>query len=179
MANLRVDQGWGSAQVMGAVHQVRTLIDTAATPGQDEVGWAVGAGVTFNLPMIGKGDTVSAQVTYGQGAMNYVGNGLGTGFAIGTGIPVLDGQPLGPVADAVLIDAATGSTSLELTTGWSVVAGFQHNWNAHWKTSLYGTYGAISYSDAAKAARPRRRLVDVPGRFAHDLDAGCEPRSER
>ena len=60
--------------------------------------------------------------------------------------------PFGPVADAVLIGAGTGATSLDLTEGWSIVGGYQHNWNPQWKTSLYGTYGAISYSDAAKAA---------------------------
>ena len=162
VADLRVDQGWGSAQVMGALHQVKTEIDTAATPGQDDIGWAAGAGLTLNLPMIGKGDTVSAQVTYSEGAMAYVGSGLGTGFKIGTGgtgslgglggLTDATAVALGPVGDAVLTGAGTGSTSLEMTTGWSVVAGFQHNWNAQWKTSLYGTYGAISYNDAAKAA---------------------------
>jgi hypothetical protein len=50
-----------------------------------------------------------------------------------------------------LLGGGTGSTSLDLTEGWSVVGGFQHNWNPQWKTSLYGTYGAITYSAAAKA----------------------------
>jgi hypothetical protein len=68
-ANLRLDQAWGSAQVMGAVHQVRTLTDTVATPGHNEAGYALGAGVTFNLPMISKGDTVSTQFTYAKGAL--------------------------------------------------------------------------------------------------------------
>ncbi len=44
---------------MGAVHQVTELLH----PGRsgtghpsDAYGWAIGAGVTVNLPMLGKGD---------------------------------------------------------------------------------------------------------------------------
>jgi hypothetical protein len=43
----------------------------------------------------------------------------------------------------------TAANNIELTEGWSVVGGFQHAWNPHWKTSLYGTYGAISFNTTA------------------------------
>ena len=142
VANLRIDQAWGSAQIMGAIHQVRA---NSATAVQDEIGFAAGAGVTVNLPMLGRGDSISTQVTYAKGALHYVGAGLGAGFAISTGWPVTTSTAFGPVFDAV----ATSPTSMELTEGWSVVGGFQHAWNPHWKTSLYGTYGAINYSAAA------------------------------
>jgi hypothetical protein len=38
---------------------------------------------------------------------------------------------------------------MDMTEGWSVVAGYGHHWNTHLQTSLYGTYGSINYSDAA------------------------------
>ena len=74
VGNLRIDQAWGSAQVMAAVHQVNYSI--AADP-TDKTGWAAGAGLKFNLPMLGHGDNVSGQFTYAEGAMDYVGSGMG------------------------------------------------------------------------------------------------------
>ena len=137
VANLRLDQAWGSAQVMGAVHQART---NGAFANDEQVAWAAGAGIQVNLPMLGAGDNIAAQFTYSKGAMNYVGNGLTT-FAIQSN----DTMGYGPVFDGVV----TGVDTIDLTTGWSVVGGYQHSWNPNWKTSLYGTYGHVSYSDAA------------------------------
>lgn len=148
VANLRIDQPWGSAQVMAAIHQIKSQYYGAAPstghPG-DEFGFAVGAGLTVNLPMIGKGDTISAQVTYAEGALRYVGSGL-SNFGISQGST----SGVGYVADAVYGTAAV-NPALQLTTGWSVVAGYQHAWNSQWKTSLYGTYGEIDYGNTAEA----------------------------
>jgi hypothetical protein len=94
VGSLRVDQPWGGAQIMGALH------DASATyygPTEDTghpanaVGWAVGAGLRLNAPMIGAGDYFQAQVNYTQGATGYVaatnisygkynGNTYGYGF---------------------------------------------------------------------------------------------------
>ncbi|HVZ53206.1 MAG TPA: porin [Pseudolabrys sp.] len=137
VGNLRVDQAWGSAQIMGAAHQVRNLGLLPVTG--NEVGWAAGIGATLNLPMIGPGDTVSAQFAWAKGALNYVGNGL-SNFAIQNGNTI----GWGPTYDAVVTP-----TGLELTTGWSVVAGYQHIWSPNWRTSLYGGYGKITYDDFA------------------------------
>jgi Porin subfamily len=146
VANLRVDQAWGSAQIMGAIHQVAAnyygATEASGHP-NDQVGFAAGAGVKVNLPW-GKGDSFAAQAAYSQGALKYVGSGL-AGFAIWDGNSV----GLGWVTDAVY-SPVVGS-SLELTTAWSVVAGIEHHWDPHWKTSLYGTYGDISYNGAATA----------------------------
>ena len=144
VGNLRVDQAWGSAQIMGAIHQVAAnyygATEASGHPG-DEVGWAAGAGVKVNLPW-GKGDSFAVQGTYSEGALRYVGSGL-AGFGLWSGNSVA----LGWVADAVY-SPVVGS-ALQLTTGWSVVAGIDHHWDPHWKTSLYGTYGDISYNGAA------------------------------
>lgn len=69
VANLRVDQGWGSAQVMGAVHQVRPLAAVGS-----EVGWAIGAGVTIDLPMLASGSNIAFQAQYADGALAYIGD---------------------------------------------------------------------------------------------------------
>lgn len=143
VANLRIDQSWGSAQIMGALHYVEAI--TPAGGSTDEIGWAVGAGLHLNLPFLGARDTFTAQVTYAEGAMHYVGSGIGAGVGaktLSSGFPVVTEVAQGPGFDATL----TGAASLSLTTGWSVGAGFQHYWTPTLRTSLYGFYGELDYS---------------------------------
>jgi hypothetical protein len=102
--------------------------------------------------MIGKGDYIMGQVSYTEGALNYVlSNSATGGFG---GFWLRDGAGVngayGPMFDAVQTAAGTGN--LDLTKAWSVTAGFEHVWNPQWKTSLYGAYGEVSYSGAASAA---------------------------
>ena len=146
VANLRVDQAWGSAQVMAAYHEVRgvnvaTMAETASATAS---GYALGAGLKVNLPMLGKGDNITAQVNYGKGAMMYVAS-AGASIALTSNLTTVRHQ--GPIADAVV----TTGNNLDLTKGWSVTGGFEHYWNPAWRTSLYGAYGKISYSDVASA----------------------------
>ena len=47
--------------------------------------------------------------------------------------------------------ALTAGNNLDLTKSWSVTGGFEHYWNPAWRTSLYGAYGKVSYSDTASA----------------------------
>ncbi|MDI3471397.1 MAG: hypothetical protein OJF62_003460 [Pseudolabrys sp.] len=83
--------------------------------------------------------------------MNYIGANFGagglTGMQLNEGYPVVTRTAMGVVYDGV-VDAAG---SLDLTKGWSLTAGFEHRWNPNWKTSLYGSYGSMKYSDAASA----------------------------
>ncbi len=159
VANLRIDQAWGSAQIMGAYHQVNYSGTTTVSPTvlvpvpnpstlasgapSDEAGWAFGAGLRVNLPMLGKGDYIIGQFTYGKGAMDYVGSGLGQAHnSIRGGV-----RSYGPGFDSVV----TGAGTADLTTGWSITGGFEHNWVPGWKTSLYGAYGQLDYTAAASA----------------------------
>jgi hypothetical protein len=80
VANLRVDQAWGSAQIMGAMHQVTGLYHIFGGSGgvpasghpDDKIGWVIGAGVKLNAPMIGQGDYLQTQVNYTEGALRYI-----------------------------------------------------------------------------------------------------------
>jgi hypothetical protein len=156
VANLRIDQAWGSAQIMGALHYIEA-INGAGTGTIDEIGWAVGAGLHLNLPFLGARDTFTAQVTYAEGAMHYVGSGIGASTAGGGSVSTVSGFPVAteaayaPAFDAALV---AGGTSLSLTTGWSVGVGIQHYWTPTLRTSLYGFYGELSYSTAGAAALP-------------------------
>ncbi|MGE5534310.1 MAG: porin [Acidobacteriota bacterium] len=149
VANLRVDQAWGSAGISGAIHNVSSnYYGASLTTGHpdDKVGFAIGGGAVFNLPMLGKGDKIGFEVDYARGAGMYTNYNLTTSGGVG----VFDGQSvaLGWHPDAVFsgTTAATG-TSLELTKSWAVVAGYSHHWLPNLQTSIYGGYLKVSPSD--------------------------------
>ncbi|MBA5777635.1 porin [Stappia sp. F7233] len=117
VANLRVDQGWGSAQIMGAIHQVWNNDATANTGAESEIGFAIGGGITYNLPFLAEGDTVSLQAVYANGASQYL-------------------SPTA-VVDAVVNNAGN---DLETVEGFQVGGGIFHNWSAHWNSSFNVSY---------------------------------------
>jgi hypothetical protein len=47
--------------------------------------------------------------------------------------------------------AAGNASNLELTTQWGVNAAYTHNWNAAWKTTLWGSYLAQNYGSSGNA----------------------------
>jgi len=86
VAALGISQGWGSAQLSGALHQVYPNTAASHQTGavnngaDDQLGWAVGAGVNFNLPFASSGSNIYFQGFYADGALAYIGNGI-TGIA--------------------------------------------------------------------------------------------------
>jgi hypothetical protein len=155
-ANLRIDQAWGSAQVMGAYHQLTanslgsTLPGASAGAQLTDSGYAFGAGLKINLPMLGTGDYIIAQGTYANGAMQYAGSNINGGFALTSGSTVStaagSNNYYGLEDDATVVGAG-----LDKTKAWSITGGLEHFWTPMWKTSLYGAYGKMRYSDAASA----------------------------
>jgi hypothetical protein len=93
VGNVRIDQGWGSAQVMAAGHYVNGIqFGTVVTPDGNAVtvrrtdekyGFAVGGGVEVNVPF-GNGTSVGIQGGYALGALDYIADGpLGSGAVDG------------------------------------------------------------------------------------------------
>jgi hypothetical protein len=152
VANLRVDQAWGSAQIMGAVHHLNNAYygSTESTGNPSAAyGYALGAGLKLNAPMIGSGDYLQLQGNYTVGAFRYA-----SFTANGSYAPAyVNGSNLsyGMVADGVYggTIAAGTATSIQLTTAWSVNAAYEHFWNKQWRTSLYGGYLGVSYNATA------------------------------
>jgi hypothetical protein len=161
VANLRVDQAWGSAQIMAALHQVNALfygttgasaLSRAAGHPDDKLGFAVGAGIKLNAPMIGQGDYFQAQVNYTQGALKYIFQTPNSNWGKNDGASAA----WGVLSDAVYGGSLTGTgvnaaTDLQLTTAWNVNAAYEHFWNPRWRTSLYGGYAAVSYNSQANS----------------------------
>jgi len=146
VANLRVDQAWGSAQIMGAIHDVAATYygsnDLTGHP-NDAIGWAVGAGIKILTPMIGQGDYFQAQVNYTEGARKYVDFSYNNMYSLFNGST----YGIGVGSDGVYggLTPATG-TSISLTTAWGVNAAYEHFWSKQWQTSVYGAYTATSYN---------------------------------
>src|SRR5215813_13966568 len=153
---LKWDQAWGSLGAFGVGHDASAAyystlpggvacfggasVTTCGHP-DSELGWAAGVGGTINLPMIGPGDKIGAQFVYSVGAAAYAANGHTSAglFAGGNTVAV------GWLTDGVFV---TGS-NVELTTAWSVVAAYEHNWTPQFKTSLYGAFLHVDYNNTA------------------------------
>ncbi len=117
---LSAEGTWGQAQVMAALHEVRARRAAAGS----QMGWALAAGTTLNVPFTGKGDQFTVQASIGQGALSYnATNPLGPG-------PGFEG------ADARVL----GGNRLVLADIWAVGAEFDHNWSDKWVSELNGSF---------------------------------------
>ena len=153
---------------------------------EDKWGFVIGAGIKLNAPMIGQGDFFQAQVNYTQGALRYIFQTPNSNWGKSDGAS----EGFGVVSDAVYNGAiaAANATDLELTTAWNVNAAYEHFWNPRWRTSLYGGYAAVSYSDRGNALicsgegggsegyggccfrGLRQQLEHVVARFTHPME---------
>ena len=132
VGNIRVDQGWGSAQLSGVVQQLNTsVLNTDGGRIDTEYGYAIQAGVRFNLPMLAAGDALWLQAAYADGAVGRLGLGTTTAFAGLTGTAV----------DGAIVDA-----SIKRTKGWGVTAALLHYWTPSVRQAVFGNYTAVDYS---------------------------------
>jgi hypothetical protein len=156
VANIRLDQAWGSAQVMAAAHNDNAPYygTSPITGGPSDVwGFVVGAGLKLNFPSIAPGDYFQSQVNYTQGAVRYVDmGGNSPSLWYGNGNTVAIGTENDCVYGATAAGAAsTGTTGCNLTTAWGVNVGYEHYWTPNFHESFVGNYTAFSYNTQANA----------------------------
>jgi len=156
IAALNYDQSWGRLQAMGAWTREQSTI---ASIGGD--GYAVGMGAAFNLPMLGKGDSIEFTANYWDGLVK-----LGIG---NTNLSTPSSGSWGPVAPLPSISVATSQ-------GWSVGAQLQHYWTPQWRTVVFGAYADMDLNngttDTATALSTGAQLVWSPvSRFDIGLQA--------
>ena len=162
VANVRVDQTWGSAQLSALVHQVSThrgdhpggqsafagFTFTGFRP-DTEYGAAVQAGVKVNLPMIAPGDLLYLQAAYARGCLDctiggaYVLNGA---TASQGGFPGTNGRFAFTAAEAVINPL---KNELELTRSWSISAGFLHYWLPQLRSGFTAAYSKLDFPNMA------------------------------
>jgi hypothetical protein len=174
IGSLRVDQAWGSAQIAGALRQIRAgyygnnfTNAIFAGPGgytgiapQDKWGFAVMGGVVINLPW-SAGDKFWVESVYSQGAVSYIGmsqTGVygtflrfnGNTVGQGQGLDALFANQVGPAANAGVGAPAAGS-GLQLTTAWTVAAAIEHYWTPAVRSDLFASYAKVDYNAQATA----------------------------
>ncbi|QFT00649.1 Porin omp2b precursor [Labrenzia sp. THAF191b] len=153
VAALGVSQGWGSAQLSGALHQVypdrANAHQTGATNNgaDDSFGWAIGGGVAVNIPMASPGSNIFFQGFYADGALSYIGagstvggvavsdygptSGTSTGYSLSAGAYIQATSTIGLALDGSYmdIDQPAGATDLtrwaiDGSVQWEPVSGF-------------------------------------------------------
>lgn len=131
--SLGIDQGWGSVQLMGGLHDNNARTDS-------KVAWAIGAG--FDLKLFSK-TNLAAQAAYTKGALSYIsGQKINDTFS---------GTRYIPVADFVITDDG----DIEQTEAWSLVAGVSHAFTPTVSAALDTGYMSINAPSA------RELLADV------------------
>ncbi|MBJ6124901.1 porin [Microvirga splendida] len=138
VGNLKYTGTWGSAQLSGALHQVRSNVVVGGDYPDSKLGWAMSGMFNVNLPMLGEGDALWLAATYADGALGYLGfdPDISVGIASGT---VLDAY-IGPDGE------------IETGRGWSLAGGLNHYWTPTIRQSLFGSYARVEYGTAAPSA---------------------------
>ena len=160
VANLRVDQGWGSAQLSGALHEDQLLTNAGlpvnsvpvggALGNKTETGFAILGGLKINLPTLGAGDAMYLEAAYASGATGYLGyNGYSIGPAVQQGADLSY-----PTADGV-VDAAGG---IHKTTGFEALVALRHYW-----APTFFTAGIVGYTQLDQAAAVRAATAATGG----------------
>jgi hypothetical protein len=137
IGNLRVDQAWGSAQIMGALHEDNAgyygLTPGTGHPG-DAWGWVVGAGLKINAPFVSPGDYFQGEVNYGVGANRYLWDANPGSAAVVNGAS----EGYGVQTDCVFggTVAAGNNTGCLQTSAWGLSVGYEHYWTPQWHQSF-------------------------------------------
>ncbi len=185
VGNLRLDQAWGFAGVSAMVGNNslnNTAID-AVSPGQTTFGaYAIGATVSYNLPMIAAGDQVWFTTNYAKGLLG--------GLLSNGGLSTLGGvnRLLGGVVrvDTNLVQTGgTGTASASnvltygSTTGWNLATEYVHYWAPQWRSIASAGYISLSPPTSSVASTwGAGKLWEVSGSLIYspvkDMDIGLE-----
>jgi Porin subfamily len=154
--SLRTDQAWGYGALVGGAHAGRSYTGDNSAPSNsgiagfnaclqaggidcgrpnDKPGFFMALGGEVKAPIFGAGDRIGAGVRFSQGGSSGFGGGLG----LSTPNLSAAGNNL---AAGWLPDGGSG---IELTTAWSVQAGYDHQWSPSLNTSLFAGYSNITY----------------------------------
>ena len=136
VGSLNVTQGWGSAQLSGAIANRGTYspITGAST---DKTGFAVQGGVKVNLPFLAAGDALFVQAAYAEGAVEYLGWGAAGGRAGVGRLPTYFVSNYG-------VDI---NGSVKATTGFNVMAALRHYWTPTIRSDVYASYSELRTAD--------------------------------
>jgi hypothetical protein len=156
---LRVDQGWGAAQLSGVAHQVR--VEDAAGFVQNTWGWGVLGGLKFNVPTFGPGDNFQIDGVYTENAVWYSGIPDGmwgeNGAVNGNGLPMYVGDTW-----------SNGNGTWATPHAWSVAATFEHHFSPVFSLDPEFSYAELHWSGlTGPAVIPVNSQSWIVGGVAH------------
>lgn len=149
VGNLRLAQGWGTAQFAAAVgdRAVTTFpLDTGARK-ISNTGFALLGGLTVNLPALGGASAVVFEGTYTKGMLNYIG--LGSAVRVG----------YANVASADFASNAVANT-VHLGEGYSLVAALRAVYTPTLRQHFFAGYTNVSYGSLGNASTGTGGLPD-------------------
>jgi hypothetical protein len=159
VANLKVSQGWGSAQVSGVAHDVTVTGWSGAV--QKTWGWGVDSGVSFNLPQFGAGDEITVTGAYTEHAAWF--SGLPDAMWGENGAVNGNGQQMA-LADTYLnYDGKTWAKPKI----WSVTSEVTHHFSPEFSGSLEGSYGQVRWSGTNATSMVSDSKTWLTGVVAH------------
>ena len=135
---LSVNQAWGSAQISAVAHNVRAAANFGPASTIDKWGFAVDAGVSFNIPSMA-GASVGITGAYSRNATWY--SGIPNGMWGENGAVNGNGQAMA-VGDAFANSNGTWATP----TAWSVAGWARFAVNPEVTLGVEGSYAQISWS---------------------------------
>ena len=157
-ANIRYDASWGSVQAMGSIVQ-NVALTSFANPLNNGVirntGWALGAGLKLNLPMLAAGDVLYVAAAYANGDIDEL-NGNNTSGHIANMAKEFNGlmrvdrnmyvTPVAAMAGACALAATVTARCFasEQTTGWSVGGHLTHYWSPTLRSLFIGSYLSLT-----------------------------------
>lgn len=181
--SLRTDQSWGYGAVIGGPHSYTGDKSALSGPalssfGQclqagttecgrpnDKAGYFVALGGELKVPLFGAGDRIGAGVRFSQGGGS---SAFGSGLNLST--PTLFGAGSNPAAGWM----PDGGSGIELTSAWSVQAGYDHQWSPNLNTSLFAGYSNITYDTDAAGYFSGAACASVAGGAAAPTGANCK-----
>lgn len=175
IAMVRIDQAWGLFQASVAAHDNHAAYygatEVTGHP-DDKWGWAAQLGLSIKNIPTGPGDSINVSGVYANGASRYTFNDyLPATYARygGTNLAgAYQSVGLAGLSDSVFVAGA----GQQLTTTFGFNGAYNHNWDSHWASSVFGGVGAVRYSGTAKSY--------ICGAFVAGLAlssgiAGCNP----
>ncbi|MDQ0396434.1 porin [Labrys monachus] len=125
IGNVLYDGAWGKAQIMGALHQTDVLGVSDSSGTSSKWGFAVGAGVSVNIPAL-TGGYIAVEGDYADGANAFTG--------------VSDNQ-YSPAGAPNAYDAYVVDGSLKTAKSWAVTGEAGFNITPQLKAMIFGSYG--------------------------------------
>jgi hypothetical protein len=150
LANVLVDQAWGTFQASIAAHDNHVgyygATELTGHP-DDKWGWAGQLALAIKNIPTGAGDVINIQGVYTDGATRYniqdlaASAGANTYYS-GTGLA----GAYQSVGFGIAPDSVFGNgTSQSLIQTWGMRGAFNHNFDPYWSGAIYGAFASVHY----------------------------------